>query len=96
MSQIDLIEYGKLISDKDTGAEIYNKINELLQNNPEVIINLQDVISMATFCAKQIFGELFITLGQDDFLKKIKILNANNDLKIIINMGISSAIEDSK
>ena len=48
---------------------------------------------MATFCAKQIFGKLYMELNPDVFFSNIKIKNANDDVKLIIRMGIQNAIE---
>ncbi len=88
--------YGPIISDKIIGDKIYNDIKNILDNDSEVLIDLKDVIAMATFCAKQIFGKLFINLGQEMFSERVLISNASQDLKIIINMGIQSAIEEKK
>lgn len=91
---IDLTEYGPIISDKETGEEIYNKINEVLKSQHTIIINLDSILSMATFCAKQIFGKLYLELSPTVFFERIKIQNANDDIKLIINMGIHSALND--
>ncbi|MDH0660725.1 DUF4325 domain-containing protein [Empedobacter sp. GD03865] len=97
MKTIKVNTYGSIISDKIISTEIYDIIKEFLENKePLIEVNFEGVIAMATFCAKQIFGSLYIELGQDSFFEKIKISNANQDLKIIINMGIQSAIEESK
>ncbi len=49
---------------------------------------------MATFCAKQIFGRLYIVYGPSKFFEYLIIKNASDDLKTIIRIGIESAIED--
>ena len=50
---------------------------------------------MATFCAKQIFGKLYVDLGSENFFERIEILNASDDLKSIIKIGIQSAIQEN-
>ena len=47
---------------------------------------------MATYCAKQIFGNLYVTLGASVFYDKIRIANASDDLRVIIRMGIAATI----
>lgn len=95
MEVLIINKFGSIISDKNIGIEIYNEIKEKLKNKPPSIeVDFQDVIAMATFCAKQIFGNLYIELGQEEFFDKIKISNANEDIKIIINMGIQNAIDE--
>jgi hypothetical protein len=49
---------------------------------------------MATFNAKQIFGKLYLELGANEFFEKLEIKNASDDLKLIIRLGIQSAIDD--
>lgn len=91
--KINLTEYGPLISDKKVGSVIYEKISIALLTNDIIKIDFENIISMATFCAKQIFGKLYLELGSQNFFERIKFENANEDLKIIIKMGIHNAIE---
>ena len=93
---ISLKEYGPLLSDKKVGEEIHKKINYQLGKTDIVNIDFGEITSMATFCAKQIFGRLYLELGSEKFFERVKILNANDDLKIIIKMGIQNALEESK
>lgn len=93
--KISLTEYGPLISDKKVGDVIYEKINNALKKEHIVDVDFRSIISMATFCAKQIFGKLYIELGSNDFFDRIKFHNTNEDLKIIIKMGIHNAIEEN-
>ncbi len=93
MIEISLKQYAPVISDEQTGLEILNLIKDAL-NKDVVVVDLSDVKSMATFCAKQIFGKLYKELGSAPFYSKIQIKNANDDLKVIIRMGIVSALND--
>lgn len=96
MTLIRLAEYGPIITNKDSGANIYKLIDEAYQSNSNVIIDCDGIITMATFCAKQIFGMLYLRIGEELFFQKIKIINANPDVQLIIKMGIQSAIEESE
>jgi hypothetical protein len=49
---------------------------------------------MATFCAKQVFGNLYLELGPSDFFEKIRISNANDDIRTIIKIGIQHAVSN--
>ena len=93
---ISLKEYGPLLSDKQVGEEILKKIKLYLQKSEVINIDFADITSMATFCAKQIFGSLYLELGSQKFFERIKFLKVNEDLKIIIKMGIQNALEESK
>ncbi|MBR3626773.1 MAG: DUF4325 domain-containing protein [Bacteroidaceae bacterium] len=92
--RISLSEYSPLLSSKEKGDEIYRKIQDADPVNNLVELDLTDLVSMATYCAKQIFGKLYIELGAELFFAHIKILNASENLKLIIRIGINSAIDD--
>ena len=92
--KIKLEKFGPIISDKKLGNDISKLIEESLKSHKSIEIDFKNVISMATFCAKQIFGKLYVNKGAEYFFENIKMSNVNDDLKIIIKMGIQSAIED--
>jgi hypothetical protein len=92
--KIELKKYGLIISDQDSGKVIYEKIKQKIESHEKCIVDFQDVKSMATFNAKQIFGKLYLELGSNNFFDKIEIKNASEDLKLIIGLGIQSALED--
>jgi len=96
MTTIILNKYGPIISDKNIGNEIYSVINSFLLKNAAVNIDLSAIKSMATFNAKQIFGRLYVELGASNFFEKIRLSNASEDLKIIIQIGIQNALEDQE
>jgi hypothetical protein len=94
MKEINLNKYGPIISSKSIGKEIYDLIKESLKKNKNIIIKVDNIKSMATFCAKQIFGRLYVELGSENFFDKININGADDDLKTIIQIGIQHALEE--
>ena len=94
MKEIMLLKYGSIISDKNIGEQVYSEIEELLKKENKIEINLYDIKSMATFNAKQIFGRLYLKLGSTSFYERINVKNASENIKLIIRMGILSAIEE--
>lgn len=95
MKNISLDDFGPIISTKESGNKILSLITDSLKTNPKVSVDLGKIRSMATFCAKQIFGKLYVTLGAEKFFENIEIVNASDDLKSIIKIGIQSAIQES-
>lgn len=93
MNTIDLKDYSPIISDKNTGAKIYNEIKKNEPLNNKVTIDMSSIKSMATFCAKQIFGRLYIELGSECFLKHHN-KGASDDVQSIIKLGIRFAVEN--
>lgn len=94
MKTIEFKKFGPIISDKKIGDELYRLIDETLKNQDKVIIDLSEIISMATFCAKQIFGKLYISLTPELFFERIEFINVSDDIKLIIKIGIQNAIEE--
>lgn len=95
MDRLILSDYGNIISDQETGDKIFRLICKVLKEQNNIKVDFDKIKSMATFNAKQIFGKLYIDLGADNFFNRITILNASDDLKLIISLGIQSAIEDN-
>lgn len=93
--KVKINSFGPIISDKSIGEKIYSEISSSLKEKSVINVDFNGVVSMATFCAKQVFGRLYIEMGADSFFERIKILNVSDDLKIIIKMGIQSAIEEN-
>jgi hypothetical protein len=92
---IQLFKFGTVINDTQTGSTIYNAIkNALSSARSPVEVDFLGVVTMATFCAKQIFGKLYVELGQESFFDKLVLKNASPELRFIIRTGIESALED--
>lgn len=95
MKNLDINKFGPIISDRETGQEIYDMIKSRIDDTT-LVIDLSTIKSMATFCAKQIFGKLYVELGAQQFFDKIEIQNASADIKTIIKIGIQSALDEVK
>jgi hypothetical protein len=95
MKNINLDDFGPIISTKESGNKIFTLIIDSLKTNNQVSVDLGKIRSMATFCAKQIFGNLYVKLGAEKFFESVEILNASDDLKSIIKIGIQSAIQEN-
>lgn len=93
MKQISLGAFGPVISDKEVGHKIYQMIKKEVSSD-QVELDLMGIQSMATFCAKQVFGNLYLELGSAAFFEKIQIKNANDDVKSIIKIGIQHALSN--
>ena len=94
MKNINLNKYGPIISSKTVGEEIFSVLNKGLVESAKITVDLSEIKSMATFCAKQIFGRLYIQLGSEKFFEKIILKGADNDLKTIIQIGIQHALKE--
>lgn len=96
MNTILVKDFGSIISDKETGNSLLKELKTGLKENSEIIVDLEGVISMATFCSKQVFGSLYLELGPEVFFNKIKFTKATDDVLAIIKIGIQNALEEFK
>jgi hypothetical protein len=95
--KIELAKYGPIISEKEIGEIIYQEIKKATISSSEKIqIDLGQTKTMATFCAKQIFGQLYVEMGSKFFFEKLIFVNASNEMQVIIRIGIQSAIEEQQ
>lgn len=92
--KINLLDFGSVINDMATGELLYNTIRQALTDYHQVEVDFTGVITMATFCAKQVFGKLYVELGSQPFFNRLILKNANSDLKFIVRTGIESALND--
>lgn len=92
---ISLQNYAPIISNRRVGEEIYQLIMGRNPKDNEIEIDLDKIKSMATYCARQIFGQLYLDLGPERFSQNIIIRNATEDVQLIIKLGIKYAIEYS-
>ena len=92
MKQISLQQYSPIISDKDKGEIIYKDIYGLNPMEEKVEIDMTGIMSMTTFCAKQIFGQLYKMRGPSRLERNIILKNVSPDVLLIIKMGIRNAV----
>lgn len=92
--EINLDSFAPIISSKESGEKIYNLIKEANPLENEITINMENIRSMATFCAKQIFGRLYVELSPNIFGNNIIIKGASENVRLIIQLGIRFALEN--
>lgn len=91
---INLTDFAPMISSREVGERIYKMVMDKDPKNNVVEIDLEGIRSMATFCAKQIFGNLYTELTPSVFSRNIIIKNASSDVRPIIQLGIRFAKEN--
>jgi hypothetical protein len=90
--EIQASKYGTIFSDEEMGRDFLLEINQCLQNTNPVTLDFDKVLTMTTFNAKQIFGELYSSLGPEDFFKKIIFKNTSKNIVTIIKLGIQDKL----
>lgn len=86
-----LVDNGEILID---GADdLYDIVLNNVMQFDNCVIDLKGVKSMTTKFAANLFGRLYCTLGHYDYFKTIKIINTNEDLNLLIKLGIQRYIE---
>ena len=85
---IRLTEYSPSIGDEDDGKKILAEIKSHLATSEEIILDFTGIQTLATICAKLIFGTLFKELGKEQFYNRIMIANSTRTVKRSIKLGI--------
>lgn len=96
MAVINLNKYAPLITRRELGEEIYNLIRHGLDLHDEVEVSMTHIVSMTTFCAKQIFGRLYVEMGREEYRRRVHLVNLSDDVNFIIRIGITNAVKESK
>lgn len=94
METLKVVDFGSVITDRSVGDIILRRVRGLLKTDHKVCVDFSNVITMATYCAKQIFGTLYIELNPQNFFDRIIISNASDDIKALIQLGIMNALEE--
>jgi len=96
MAVINLNKYAPLITRRELGDEVYTLIKHGLDANDEVEVSMTQIVSMTTFCAKQIFGRLYVELGREEYRRRVHLINVSEDVNFIIRIGITNAVKEAK
>lgn len=90
MNLVEIKKYGPVISSDIVAMDIYREISSLIKNGDDKItIDFDGVTAFSTYCARQIFGEIFAEIGKDSFINKLSLINANGSVKSVITEAVS-------
>lgn len=87
---ISLINYAPVISTKEQGEKLFAEICASNPRDNQITIDFSKIMTMTTFVAKQVFGQLYKDLGKQVFFKNIKFRNTTPGVSMILKIGISS------
>lgn len=93
MKTYSMVIYAPLFVDKDKAHKVFNEICLLNPSDEEIVIDMTGIESMTTICARIIFGELAKKIGLQTFYKQFKFRGLSNEVELVIDMGIASALE---
>ena len=94
--RIQMKNYKHLVIRKVDGQEVYNDIKGHINNGENVVVDFDEIDTMTTFFAKQVFGRLYVEMGPEDFSKRIKFdkKHMSEDVDLVLSIGIDGALSD--
>ena len=94
--KIYIKEHKNLLSSREFGATLRNKISNLLKmagSRSKLRIDFSDIFIISSSVADEAFGKLFAQIGPLDFMQRIEILNVEPTVKMLIDRAISQRMQ---
>ena len=92
---IILKKTGKILGLRETGKRLRENLESALNDNQAVIIDFDDVDSISSSFADEFIAKTYINVGREKFLENVRIKNANEFIKVIINSSLSERIRQN-
>ncbi|MFC1510157.1 STAS-like domain-containing protein [Candidatus Omnitrophota bacterium] len=94
IKNIKLMEFGSSFGTRELGKKIRVEVEEFIQQGCRIMFDFKGVHMISSAFADEIFGKLFIIIGEEEFKSRVKINGFDNeeDKKVIlflIQKGIS-------
>ena len=83
---VDLKEFGISLGSRVLGKEVSNMID--FEKEDEVILDFEDVKMVTSSFADEVIGKNCARLGLHNFFNKVQIVNAADQIKLIIKKAI--------
>lgn len=91
--ELQLKETGEILGLRETGTRLRNLIEQALRNNEQILLDFDSVSSVSSSFADELIAKLFVSIGSEEFAKNVKLKNANEFVKTVINMSIKDRLQ---
>ena len=90
---VNLYEYGSSMGTRELGCKIRKETLSLIEDGFCVFFDFSDIKIISSAFADELFGKLYVELGEQIFKDKVKVNNfddeeSKNVILLIINKGI--------
>lgn len=91
---VKLKEVGTSLGNRVLGKEVSNMIN--FEKEDEIILDFQDVKMVTSSFADEVVGKNCAKLGLHNFFKKVQIVNASEQIKLILKKAILDRLAEQE
>ncbi len=91
--EIILKETGQILGLRETGSRLRKLLETGLANNEIILIDFEGVESISSSFADEFIAKSFMKVGKEKFSEYVKIKNANDFVRVIINSSLSERLK---
>lgn len=91
---VNLKDFGTSLGSRVLGKEVNNMID--FEKEEEIILDFQDVKMVTSSFADEVIGKNCAKLGLHNFFKKVQIVNASEQIKLIIKKAIVDRLTEQE
>lgn len=85
---LKLSKSGSSLGLRELAKKLGLKIKESISQNQLIIIDFENVESVSSSFADELIAKVMIEVGQENFIKNVKLKNTNDFIKTIINTSV--------
>lgn len=90
---IKLNKYGESLGTREIGGKLREEVLSFIKNGHKVIFDFSDINIISSAFADELFGKLYVSIGENVFKDNIKINNFKDEkakelIILMINKGI--------
>ena len=94
MQTLQLKDYRTIIVENKTPTTIYTEIKKTIEEKRNAKVDFSNIAMISPSFAKQVFGKLYLELGDKRFSEVVKIINANDKIDLLIKIEIQNSIDE--
>lgn len=83
----------KILGLRETGNRLRKIIEAAIQNNESVLLDFDEVESVSSSFADELLAKIYVEIGREKFTNHIRVKNANEFIKSIINSSIAGRLK---
>ncbi len=93
---LKLSETGSILGLRELAKNLSSNIRNAILSETNIVLDFENVESISSSFADELIAKVLVEVGKDTFLRNVKIKNANNFIKTIINSSINERLNEIK
>lgn len=93
---LKLNKNGSTLGLRELAKKLSSIIKESILQNKLIVVDFEKVESISSSFADELIAKVMVEVGQENFLKNVKIRNTNDFIKTMINSSIRDRLKEIK